>query len=156
MGVPAVGVPAVAGGPHLYKKAKLKTHLPVNTTVGYRRPVRRRRHLLSARRRRHLLSARRRHHLSFANPPALCLPLCCTLDRALAACPAAPTMGAFPRPSANPEVSTVSFKASFSVQRLTTRRSCPGSPRPGSDSGSDSPMYVCSTDIEYTSLMLAA
>ena len=138
MGVPAVGIPAVAGGPHLYKKAKLKTHLPVSTTVGYRRPI------------------CRHHHLSFANHLALCPPLCCILDRALAACPAAPTMGTFPRPSANPEVSTVSFKASFGVQWLTTRRSCPGLPRLGSDSGTDSPMYMCSTDIKYTSLMLAA
>ena len=59
----------------------------------------------------------------------------------------------FPRPLAYPEVSSIS---SFGVQWLTTRRSCPGSPRPGNDSGSDSPMYVRCTDIEYTSLMHVA
>ena len=144
MGVLAVSIPTVAGGPHLYKKAKLKTNL----TVGTGAPSIRHCH--------HLSSTHRHHHLSFTNHLALCPPLCCILDRALTACPAAPTMGAFSRPSAYPEVSTVSFKASFGVQWLTTQRPCPGSPRLGNDSGSDSPMYMCSTDIKYTSLMLAA
>ena len=61
--------------------------------------------------------------------------------------------GAFPRPLAYPEVSSIS---SFGVQRLTTRRSCSGSPRPCDNSGSVSLMYVRYTDIEYTSLMLVA
>ena len=63
------------------------------------------------------------------------------------------SMGAFPRPLAYPEVSSISL---FGVQWLTTRRSCPGSPRPRDNSGSISLMYVCYTHIDYTSLMLVA
>ena len=57
--------------------------------------------------------------------------------------------GAFPRPLAYPEVSSIS---SFSVQRLTTRRSSQARPdhvtTPGASS--ISLMYVRYTDIEYT------
>ena len=61
------------------------------------------------------------------------------------------SMCAYPRPLAYPEVSTIS---SFGVQRLTTRGSCPGSPRPCDDSGSNSPMYVRYTDTACASLTL--
>ena len=72
----------------------------------------------------------------------------------LAAFPRRPhsSMGAFPWPSAYPEVSTISFKASFSARSLTTRTSCPGSPRPCDDSGSDPPRYVRHPDTVCTSL----
>src|SRR5258708_19931393 len=61
-------------------------------------------------------------------------------------------MGAFPRPSAYPEVSTISFKASFGARSLTTRISCPGSPRPCDASGSESPKYVRYPDTACASL----
>ena len=61
--------------------------------------------------------------------------------------------GAFSRPSAYLEVSTVLPKASFSVQRLTIRISSLGSAGLRSDPGSDSFMYVHSTDIAFISLM---
>ena len=40
------------------------------------------------------------------------------------------------------------------ARSLTTRRSCPGSPRLCDNSRSDSPMYVRYTHTAYTSLML--
>ena len=57
--------------------------------------------------------------------------------------------GAFTRPLAYPEVSSTS---SFSVQRLTSQRSCSGSPRPYDDSRSDSPRYVRHPDTACASL----
>ena len=60
-------------------------------------------------------------------------------------------MCAFSRPLAYPEVSMI---PSFSVQQLTTRRSCPDSPRLCNNSGSDSPKYVHYADTPCTSLEL--
>src|SRR5258708_3796448 len=65
-------------------------------------------------------------------------------------------MRALSRSPACPEVSTVSFKASFGARWLTTPRSCSGSPRPCDDSGSVSLISVRYTDIVHTSLMLVA
>ena len=66
------------------------------------------------------------------------------------------SMRAFSRSSAYPEVSTISFKASFSVQPLTIQRPCPDLARPCNDSGSDSSMYVHYTYTACTFLMLVA
>ena len=59
--------------------------------------------------------------------------------------------GAFPRPLAYSEVSSISL---FSVQWLTTQRSCPSSPRLCNDFGSISLKYVHYTDTACASLML--
>jgi len=77
------------------------------------------------------------------SPPPRCLPRCPHTS-----------MGAFSRASSYPEVSTISFEASFGARSLTTRRSCPGSPRPCDDSRSDSPKSVHYTDTTCTSLTL--
>ena len=53
-------------------------------------------------------------------------------------------------------MSTISFKASFSVRRLTTRRHHAGLARLCNDSRSDPSRYVHYTDTVFTPLMLVA
>ena len=76
----------------------------------------------------------------------ICPPPPCRLPH----CPHTST-GAFTRPLAYPEVSSIS---SFGIQRLTTQRSSPGSPRPCNDFGSVSLKYVRYIDTACASLML--
>jgi hypothetical protein len=53
-------------------------------------------------------------------------------------------------------VSTISFKASFSVRWLTTRKHYAGLAGPSNNSRSDSSRYVHYTDTVFTPLMLVA
>ena len=76
--------------------------------------------------------------------PGSCPPPC-----RLPHCPHTST-DAFLRPLAYLEVSSIS---SFGVQRLATRRSSPGSPRPCNNSGSISLKYVRYRDTACASLM---